>query len=57
MEEAQNILACGAGASTKLIDRATGKITRFFNYKYPYEYISRYDKMTEYKSEIERFGY
>lgn len=56
MEEAQNILACGAGASTKLIDSASGKITRFFNYKYPYEYISGYDKMTEYKSEIGRFA-
>ncbi len=52
MEEAQNILACGASGSTKLIDRSTGKITRYFNYKYPYEYISRYDKMTEYKSKL-----
>lgn len=55
MEEAQNILACGASGSTKLIDSATGKITRHFNYKYPYEYISRYDKMTAYKSEVEDF--
>ena len=52
MEEAQNILSCGAGASTKLIDPATGKITRFFNYKYPYEYIRRYDKMTAYKAQL-----
>ncbi|MCM1578895.1 MAG: coproporphyrinogen dehydrogenase HemZ [Ruminococcus sp.] len=52
MEEAQNILACGAGGSTKLIDRKTGKIRRFFNYKYPYEYISRYDEMVKYKGEI-----
>ena len=41
MEERQNILAVGAGASTKFIDPATGKITRQFNYKYPYEYINR----------------
>lgn len=55
MEEAQNILACGASGSTKLIDPSTGKITRFFNYKYPYEYISRYEKMVGYKSELEMF--
>lgn len=55
MDEAQNILACGASGSTKLIDPSTGKITRHFNYKFPYEYISRYDRMTEYKSEVEKF--
>lgn len=55
MDEAQNILACGAGGSTKLIDPSTGKIVRYFNYKYPYEYISRYEKMTEYKAKAEEF--
>lgn len=55
MEEAQNILACGASGSTKLIDPETGKITRYFNYKYPYEYISRYEKMMGYKPELEKF--
>ena len=52
MEETQDIISCGAGASTKLIDPDTGKITRFFNYKYPYEYIDRYDRMTEYKEQL-----
>ncbi len=55
MEEAQNIIACGAGGSTKLVDSATGKITRYFNYKFPYEYISRYEKMTAYKPLLEDF--
>lgn len=55
MEEAQNILACGASGSTKLIDPETGKITRYFNYKYPYEYISRYEKMMGYKTSLEKF--
>ena len=55
MEEAQNIIACGAGGSTKLIDHSTGKITRHFNYKFPYEYISRYEKMTAYKPQLEEF--
>ncbi|MGN0642210.1 MAG: coproporphyrinogen dehydrogenase HemZ [Huintestinicola sp.] len=55
MEEAQTILGCGASASTKLVNGSTGKISRCFNYKYPYEYISRYDKMTAYKSDVEKF--
>ena len=55
MEEAQNILACGASGSTKLIDPETGKITRYFNYKYPYEYISRYEEMMGYKTSLEKF--
>ncbi len=55
MEEAQTILACGASGSTKLYDTQTGKISRVFNYKYPYEYISRFDKMCEKKSEITNF--
>ncbi|MCC8043072.1 MAG: coproporphyrinogen dehydrogenase HemZ [Oscillospiraceae bacterium] len=54
MEDAQNIIALGAGASTKLVDRSTGKIKRYFNYKYPYEYISRYEEMTKYKNELFR---
>ena len=56
MEEIQDILACGAGGSTKLTDRNTGKITRYFNYKYPYEYISRYDRMTGYKDMLKGLG-
>ncbi len=56
MEETQDILACGAGGSTKLTDRNTGKITRYFNYKYPYEYISRYDKMTAYKEKLKEYA-
>lgn len=55
MEEAQTILACGASGSTKLYDTQTGRISRVFNYKYPYEYISRFDKMCEKKSEITNF--
>ncbi len=48
MDETQNILAAGCGGSTKLVAPG-GKIKRVLNYKYPYEYISRFDKMTEYK--------
>ncbi len=55
MEETQTILAAGAGGSTKLVDNSTGRIERLFNYKYPYEYISRYDKMIEKKKFIKEF--
>lgn len=53
MEDVQTILAAGCGASTKLYD---GKnVTRVINYKYPYEYISRFDLMNERKRDIEDF--
>ncbi|MCH5349813.1 MAG: coproporphyrinogen dehydrogenase HemZ [Oscillospiraceae bacterium] len=55
MEEAQTILAAGAAGSTKLVNTETGKIERLFNYKFPYEYVSRYDKMMEKKSDIIKF--
>lgn len=55
MEEAQTILAAGAGGSTKLVNTETGKIERLFNYKFPYEYISRYDKMIAKKEGIVNF--
>ncbi|MBP1548408.1 MAG: coproporphyrinogen dehydrogenase HemZ, partial [Oscillospiraceae bacterium] len=55
MEEVQTILAVGAAGSTKLVNNATGKIERLFNYKFPYEYISRYDKMITKKDCIAEF--
>lgn len=55
MEEAQTILAVGAAGSTKLVNTKTGKIERLFNYKFPYEYISRYEKMIEKKDKIFEF--
>lgn len=47
MEEIQTIIAVGAGASTKLVNRKDGRITRCFNYKYPYEYNSRFDSLMQ----------
>ena len=55
MEEAQTILAVGAAGSTKLVNPDTNKIERLFNYKFPYEYISRYEKMLEKKNKIYEF--
>lgn len=49
MDETQNILAAGASGSSKLINPETGEIRRIVNYKYPYEYISRFDMMLDKK--------
>lgn len=54
MEEMQTILACGGGASTKLVG-ANGKIKRIFNYKYPYEYISGFDEILRRKKAVYEF--
>ncbi len=55
MEECQTILAVGAGASTKLVSPKDGAVKRIFNYKFPYEYISKYDEMLQKKAEIYNF--
>ena len=52
MDETQTILAAGCAASTKLVEE-NGDITRVMNYKFPYEYISRFDLMMEKKREVE----
>lgn len=55
MEECHTVLACGAGAVTKLRSPKTGFIERIFNFKYPYEYISRFDELTDRKKRIKEF--
>ncbi|MEE1018644.1 MAG: coproporphyrinogen dehydrogenase HemZ [Acutalibacteraceae bacterium] len=54
MEEMQTILACGGGASTKLVGDH-GNIKRIFNYKYPYEYIGGFDEILSRKKAIYDF--
>ncbi|MBP5618557.1 MAG: coproporphyrinogen dehydrogenase HemZ [Clostridia bacterium] len=54
MDETHSILACGAGAVTKL-RAADGFIERVFNFKYPYEYLSRFDEILARKAAIEAF--
>lgn len=53
MEEAQTILGAGAGASTKLL--GGGKIERVFNFKYPFEYITRFSELIERKKAVKTF--
>lgn len=55
MEETQPIFAVGAAASTKLCDAKSGKVQRIYNYKFPYEYIGKFDILMEKKKDIPEF--
>lgn len=55
MEEYQSILSVGAGAVTKLRAEDGSIIERIFNFKYPFEYISRYPLIAEKKERIPQF--
>lgn len=55
MEEIHTVLAAGGGAVTKLKNPFENKIDRIFNFKYPYEYISRFDELMQRKKYIYDF--
>ncbi len=55
MDETHTILACGAGAVTKLKDPKTDKLERIFNFKFPYEYNTRFSELMERKNAIYSF--
>ena len=55
MEECHTVLACGAGAVTKLRSPLSKDIERIFNFKYPYEYIDRFDELLERKKYVASF--
>lgn len=55
MDETHTILACGASAVTKLREPGGNYIERIFNFKYPYEYINRFDELTDRKEGIFKF--
>lgn len=55
MDETHSILACGASAVTKLREPGGNYIERIFNYKYPYEYISRFEEVLRRKEGILSF--
>lgn len=52
MDESNSVIACGAGAVTKLKDPYTDRLERIFNFKYPYEYISRNDEILQRKEGV-----
>ncbi len=51
MDETQSIFGAGCAASTKLVEPC-GRITRIHNYKFPYEYITQFDKLMEKKNKV-----
>ena len=55
MDETHTILACGSGGVTKLKDSRTDLLRRVFNFKYPYEYIGKFDDILKRKAEIYAF--
>lgn len=55
MDETHTILACGSGGVTKLKRNNPDYIERIFNFKYPYEYIDRFDELIQRKSGIMQF--
>lgn len=55
MDEMQTILACGAGGVTKLVGTGDLPIERIFNFKYHFEYISRFHEILERKRGVFRF--
>ena len=55
MEEIHSVLAVGAGAVTRLVDPRTGFIKRVYNFKYPYEYIGRFEEQSGRKQDVRDF--
>ncbi len=55
MDETHTILACGASAVTKLREPNGNNIERVYNFKYPYEFIDRFDEIISRKRSVVEF--
>ncbi len=55
MEECQTVLSVGAGSVTKLKEPNGKYIERIFNFKYPFEYIDRFNELILRKDRIKTF--
>ena len=55
MDETHTVLSCGSGGVTKLKNPRDDHLERIFNFKYPYEYINRFDEIIERKARILTF--
>lgn len=53
MEDAQSIIAAGCAGSSKFVKK--GVIKRSVNFKYPYEYVSRFDEVISRKRQAAGF--
>ncbi len=52
MDDGHTIISAGAGGVTKVVPAGPQRITRSFNYKYPYEYINRFETVLERKAAL-----
>jgi len=52
MDETHTILAVGAGGVTKLRQPGANNIQRVYNFKFPYEYNTRFDILLQRKKEV-----
>ena len=52
MDECLSVIACGAGGVTKLKDPYSQRLERIFNFKNPYEYITRNGEILERKEQV-----
>ncbi len=55
MEECHTVLAVGAGAVIKLKEYGVNNIQRIFNFKYPYEYNTRFGEILSRKDRVYEF--
>lgn len=52
MDETHTVIACGAGAVTKVKEPGKDNLKRIFNFKFPYEYIDRFEEMLTRKGQV-----
>lgn len=55
MDETHSVFSAGAGAVTRLKAQESGKIDRIYNFKYPYEYLNRFEEILSRKESIYQF--
>lgn len=55
MNELHTIISLGAGGVTKLVNPHTMEVSRVYNYKFPYEYISNFSEILNRKQRIIEF--
>ncbi len=55
MDETHTVFGCGAGAVTKLKAPEGDHIERIFNFKFPYEYVDRFDDILSRKQQVVTF--
>ncbi len=55
MDESQTVIACGAGAVSKIKDPNSNRLERIFNFKHSYEYIDRFNEILSRKKEVIKY--